>query len=162
MQPDALVIDEAHAFKTLTSKRTKMVLKLADYIHSKNGYVVTMSGTPFAKDIRDGYSQCCALDKALFPYSFTEFNCLQLNNILKEGSEFQIIAVISELSSSFNTSIPISSLLIDKIYDSIGTCNECEHGHTTKAGKGFRLCDDGKGLQKENWYCADFKRREDG
>ena len=50
---------------------------------------------------------------------------------------------------------------IDDIYDSRGTCGECEQGHTTKAGKGFRICDDGKGLQKKNWYCADFERRQD-
>ena len=49
--------------------------------------------------------------------------------------------------------------IVKTIYDSIGTCNECEHGHTTKAGVGFRICDDGKGLQKENWYCADFERK---
>jgi SNF2 family DNA or RNA helicase len=74
MQPDNLVIDEYHLFKTPNANRTKAALKLSKYIHEiKNGSVIAMSGTPVARDLRDTYAPSCMIDKKIFNYTYTEF-----------------------------------------------------------------------------------------
>jgi len=72
-KPKNLIVDEFHCFKTPNSQRTKALLRISSYVHSKQGSVVLMSGTPVPKDIRDVFSPYSACDPNVFPYSLKEW-----------------------------------------------------------------------------------------
>ena len=56
------------------------------------------------------------------------------------------------------------SLVLDKLYDSVGSCSECEHWETDIGLGDYRKCNLSiykKDIaHREDWYCADFKRKE--
>jgi len=51
--------------------------------------------------------------------------------------------------------ITISKHLINKIYDSIGSCGECEHLHKERCP-----CEGYADRNYTNFFCADFKRKD--
>ena len=72
----AIIIDESHKVKDISSKQTKAIQKLKAYakLRASKTYMYLLTGTPFTKDFVDLYSQLnllgCAMNKTQFKDNF--------------------------------------------------------------------------------------------
>lgn len=102
IQPDMVVFDESHAFKSMSAQRTKGALKLCESVHEQNGIVALMSGTPIPKDQRDYYSQMTMVDPTAFDMSLPQFTDRYCNYIggfdmsSKKAAQIKVIGIKNE------------------------------------------------------------------
>jgi len=57
-----------------------------------------------------------------------------------------------------------AKVIVNDIYDSRGTCGECEHrkmAYYEYTQQYEPRCESVHKVVKDDWYCADFKRKED-
>lgn len=81
----ALVCDEAHKLKNYSAKRTRAVFK---YLFPVSRYKILLSGTPFLRDITDGFSPFKALAPSVFPDFFAFANRYSLSIETNWGTKY--------------------------------------------------------------------------
>lgn len=92
----AIVCDEAHKIKNYSAQRSRAVYK---YLFPKARYKILLSGTPFLRDITDGFTPFKALAPSLFPDFYAFANRYALSIETQWGTKYFGIQNADELKA---------------------------------------------------------------